>query len=433
MPPASLSVYAPFQLSHFSCFGACIAFVLHPSGMKMPPLSAKLATVSPLLSHAITFCANHHLLPESYLYGLADVQEVGLNTPTYILGKVYEHGVWYYFPVLLSLKWTAGFLGLLGLALYGIFTGRIHRRREVFFLAVPAVFYLLVAIIEGLNIGVRHILPIFPFTFALTGAGIGYLVQRRRAWVYPVAALLLFHAVDSLRCFPNYIPYANTFWGGPANTNLYFTDSATDWAQQLKWTKLWLDAHNIHDCYFAYFAAPFLLPSDYGIPCKPLPTLDTMWEEDLTVPATLQGPILVSYGDLNGFEFGSSVQNPYQPLFLRHPDDVILNSIAVYYGEVSLPDASALQYIVQSKKSLQTNPQIALALGREAVAASPVGFDANLALTDAALAAKNIPAARSAFATVNLRFHQMGRSAQTQWAPELQKRQNQLETALTLP
>jgi hypothetical protein len=401
-------------------------FAMHPVNMVMPTLTSKLATVSPLLSDAITFCANHHLLPESYLYGLADVQQVGLNTPTYILGKVYEHGVWYYFPVLLSLKWTAGFLALLALALYAFATQRIGRPRELFFLALPAAFYLFVAIVEGLNIGVRHILPVFPFIFALTGAGAAYLIQRHRIWIYPVAALLLFHVVDSLRCFPNYIPYANTFWGGPANTNRYFTDSATDWAQQLKWTKEWLDARNIHDCYFAYFAAPFILPSDYGIPCKPLPTLDTFAEEDIAVPPKLHGPILVSYGTLNGFEFGSKIQNPYQTLFLRRPDDVIINSIAVFYGDVSLPDASAMQFVHKSAKALGSDPQAALGFGRQAVAASPTGFDANLALTDAALAAHDLPTARAALATVTQRFQQMEPSAQKQWGPLLQMRRDQL-------
>jgi hypothetical protein len=406
-------------------------FAMRPVGMKMPALSTKLATVSPWLANAITFFANHHLLPESYLYGLADVQQVGLNTPTYILGKVYEHGVWYYFPVLLSLKFTVGFLGLLALALYALFTSPFHRQREVFFLAIPPIFYLLVAIVEGLNIGVRHILPIFPFTFALTAAGLAWLLRERRAWAYPILLLLAIHITDSIRCFPNYIPYANTFWGGPSKTNLYFTDSATDWAQQLKWTKQYLDAHNIHDCYFAYFAAPFLLPSDYGIPCKPLPTLDTMYQLDIPVPATIpaspQVPILVSYGDLNGFEFGSSVQNPYQPLFLRHPDDAIINSIAVFHSPVSLPDASALQFVHQAAISLTSNPQASLAAARQAVAASPQGFDANLALTDAALATHDLPSARSAFAVVQSRFAQMEPSAQTQWAPQLQKRQVQLD------
>ena len=47
-----------------------------------------------------------------------------------------------------------------------------------------------------LNIGVRHVLPVFPFVFAPADGGAAWLVSRRRLWVYPVLALLLWHIVD---------------------------------------------------------------------------------------------------------------------------------------------------------------------------------------------------------------------------------------------
>ena len=46
------------------------------------------------------FCclARLHVLPESYLYGLVDVRRMANGLPSYFLGKVYAHGIWYYFP-----------------------------------------------------------------------------------------------------------------------------------------------------------------------------------------------------------------------------------------------------------------------------------------------------------------------------------------------
>jgi hypothetical protein len=41
--------------------------------------------------------------------------------------------------------------------------------RVRFSLTLPAVFYLAVSIPSPLNIGVRHVLPLFPFVFALAG------------------------------------------------------------------------------------------------------------------------------------------------------------------------------------------------------------------------------------------------------------------------
>jgi hypothetical protein len=320
------------------------------------------------------------------------------------------------------LKWTVGMLGLLLLAIYAFATGKVRRPREVFFLTLPLLFYLAVAMLSPLNIGIRHVLPIFPFAFALVGGAAGWLVQQRRAWAYVVGALLLWHVVDSVRTYPNYLPYANVLWGGPAKTHLYFSDSATDWGQQLKWTRQWVEMNNVKQCWFAYFAAPFILPSDYGIPCKPLPTLDSMYEEDIAVPPLVQGPVLISFGDLNGFEFGTKLRNPYQSLFMRKPDDVIANGIAVFNGNFALPDAAAIEYERQTYRDLKKNPQAALSAAQTAVALVPDGFDANVALGDAYAASGNPAAARAAYMVAMHRIAEMEPTAQEEWNPVLTKK-----------
>src|ERR1700736_2362088 len=102
-----------------------------------------------------------------------------------------------------------------------------------------------------------------------------------------------------------------------------------------------------------------------------------MFEEDIHVPLVVHGPVLISFGDLNGFEFGSKLQNPYQRLFEREPDDVIANSIAVFYGGFSLPEAAAIEYEQRSRASLQgnskapKNPKAALLEAQQAVALVP--------------------------------------------------------------
>lgn len=46
----------------------------------------------------ILAAAHWHLLPESYLCGLADVGITAEFSHTYLPGKVCPHGVWPYFP-----------------------------------------------------------------------------------------------------------------------------------------------------------------------------------------------------------------------------------------------------------------------------------------------------------------------------------------------
>ena len=392
-------------------------YAMHPSGVQMDSLASQISTLPTTSRVVIGFCARFHLLPESYLYGMADVQRVGIFMPMFLLGQVHAHGVWYYFPVILSAKFTIGLIGLLALTVYALITGKLKRPRELLFLILPATCFLIAAMGAPLNIGVRHVLPLFPFAFALAGAGAAALLQQRRAWGYVIAALLLWNIVDSVRLFPNYMPYTNAFWGGPTKAHDYFSDSAVDWAQNLKYAKQYVDSHNIHQCSFAYFAAPYLLPSDYGIPCTLLPTLDTYGEQDIAVPAIVHGPILVSMGTLNGFEFGSRVRNPYQTLFERQPDAIIANSIAVFNGDFALPEAAALQYEHQADANLKKDPKAALTAAREAVALAPNGFDANLSLGDAQAANHNPAAARAAYTVSATRLADMEPTAQQQWRP----------------
>src|SRR6185369_12988107 len=188
-----------------------------PNGLQLnPPLAAYVEGLKPYEAWPIRTAARFHLLPESYLYGLADVKLTANYYTSYVLGKVYAHGVWFYFPVAFLIKSTVAVLALLLLTLVVIATRRLNQWREILFLLVPVIFYLLVAMTVGMNIGVRHILVIYVFLYALIGGAAWTLIRKSRRWFYAVAVLLLIHAASSLFAFPNYIAYANELWGGPS-------------------------------------------------------------------------------------------------------------------------------------------------------------------------------------------------------------------------
>ena len=398
-------------------------FAMHPAGVRLPTLESEARSLDPAMWGFLFFCQHHRLLPESYILGLADVQNVGKATPTYIFGQVHMHGVWYYFPALLTLKWTVGTLLLLGLAIWVYARGRVRNWREFLFLALPALVYFAIAAAGPLNLGVRHILPVFPFVFALIGAAAGWLMQQRRAWRWAVGVLLLAHAAESVAAYPNYLPFANVFWGGSAKTHRYFTDSAVDWGQQLVQVKEWIDRNKIRDCAFAYYAAPELLPSDYNIACRLLPTADTNWEGmQIDVPAVVHGPILISFSDLNGYEFGTRERNPYRGLALREPDETIANGIAVYRGDMPLPAASSMAHVSRAKAALKRDPKLALKEAEIAVALVPDGFDENLALADARFACGDKAGASAALQAVETAMSRMEPEAQQYWRGEVDKK-----------
>ena len=398
-------------------------FAMKPAGAFLPSFESETQPLQASMRGFLFFCQHYKLLPESYIYGLADVQNVGISTPSFIFGQIHLHGIWYYFPVLLTLKWTVGTLLLLVLAVWVYASGRIRKPREIFFLVLPAIFYFAIAMAGPLNLGVRHILPLFPFVFALAGAAMAYLARLRKGWAWVIGMLLLAHAVESLNAFPNYLPFGNQLWGGSSKTYRYFTDSAVDWGQQLIQVKEWTDRHNAKECAFAYYAAPYLLPSDYGIPCRLLPTPDTSWAGmQIDVPPVVHGPILISLGDLNGWEFGTRERNPYRSFVDREPDETIANGVAVYYGDRAIPAAASMAHVSRAYANLGGNRPLALAEAETAVALVPDGFEENRALAEARAANGDKSGARAALQIAAAAVARMEPSAQEFFRQEIDKK-----------
>ena len=225
------------------------------------------------------------------------------------------------------------------------------------------------------------------------------MMRNNRKWSYAVGVLLLVHAASSARAFPNYIPYANELWGGPSQTYKYLTDSNSDWGQQLKSVKQYLDQRGVKECWFVYFAAGVAEPSYYGIPCKPLPTLNTLWlNEPIDVPLSINGPVLISASNLSSVEFGPGPLDPYGQFKLLKPTAVIDSGVFVFDGRFELPLAAAIskdqkaQNLAQAKQLDQ-----ALREAEGAVALAPDSVQTQLALGDVLLAMGQRERARACY------------------------------------
>jgi len=358
-----------------------------PQGLAMSqPLAEFARGLKPFDGRLISTCARWHLLPESYLYGLVDVRYMVGFYPSYIFGKVYPHGVWFYFPSAFAIKTTIPFLALLVLAIAAIATGKLRDWRIILFLSVPAAIHFLVATCLTINIGLRHILPVYVFLTVLVAGAAWVLIQRDRRWAWAVGLLLVFQAVSTTRSFPAYIAYANELWGGPSSTYKYLSDSNTDWAQQLKATKSYLAGRGVTSCWFAYFAEGVVDATGYyGIPCRPLITADTMWvNEKMDIPPVIDGPVLISAGTLSGFEFGSDDLNPYRQFMWLKPVATIQNGILVFDGRFHVARASALSHMQKAGNLGRAGrPSEALVEAQAAVDADPDFFGAQQALGDA--------------------------------------------------
>ncbi len=356
-----------------------------PNGLQLnPPLVEYVKGLKPYEAWPVSVMARLHVLPESYLYGLVDVKLTANYYTSYLLGKVYAHNVWFYFPVAFLIKSTIGALALFLLAIGVIATRRLNCPREILFLVVPVIFYLAVALTVGMNIGVRHILVVYVFLYVLIGGAAWILIAKSRKWTYVVGVLLLVHVASSALAFPNYIAYANELWGGPSQTYKYLTDSNSDWGQQLKSVRQYLDQRGVKDCWFLYFAEGVAEPSYYGIPCKPLPTISTLWlNVPIEVPNSINGPVLISASNLSGVEFGPGSLDPYGQFKLLKPTAVIDHGVFVFDGKFDMPLAAAISK-VQKARNLAQEKQLdnALQEARAAVALAPDAIQTQLALGD---------------------------------------------------
>jgi hypothetical protein len=394
-------------------------YAARPAGLALSPsLAGYVAPLAPGQAAGILLMGKLHLMPESWLYGLADVRAMANGMTSYFMGRNYEHGVWFYFPVLFTIKTTLGMLGLLALTVVAMVRGWVLRaRRELVFLILPPVVYFMVAMDSHLNIGARHILPVWVFCCVIAGAGAVALMRRGRVWVWVVGLLLMMHVGTTLRAEPNYMAYSNEAWGGPTQTYRYLSDSNTDWAQQLVATSDYLRKRGVKQCWIAYFAAPLILPEDYGIPCKRLPTPDSEFAaEEVDVPAVIDGPVLISAGDLNGFESGSRELNAYEQFRGVKPTAFVQDGIFVFDGRFAVPLASALSHVQREEAALKKG-DVAGALREAKVgeAIAPGFVQTEMALGDAEVAAGQPVQARAAYGRAAVKIETMEPDAREVW------------------
>jgi Dolichyl-phosphate-mannose-protein mannosyltransferase len=400
-------------------------YAARPAGLVM---SSSLAEyVKPLSSFnagAILAIGHMHLLPESYLFGLVDVKRMAQFYPTFVLGKVHAHGVWWYFPLVILIKTTLGLLGLLALACFAIVTGKLRKGRELAYVLVPMLVYFGIAVAAGMDIGARHMLPAYVFAFVLAGGSIAALAAQNRRWLWAGVVLVAAHVVSALAVFPNPMAYANEAWGGAKNAHNLLSDANVDWAQQLYQVKAWQDRHPGEECWFAYFAYPEIDPATYGITCHHLPNIDTFWlgGADLA-PAQLHGSVLISAGDLSGCEWPSGKVSPYGSFQEMAPTEVIDHAVFVYRGDIDLRKAAAMSraqnaYALLMKGSMDE----ALAMARAAVAIDPNELLSQMALGDIAAAKGNKDEAQKAWQAALVIAKQLEQDAQASYVPDLEKK-----------
>jgi hypothetical protein len=226
--------------------------------IRKPPLATIFRYAKPLalaaLIGAFVICAAYkfYLAPSFFagINGVAQHNAAGHNS--YLLGQRHHTGVWYFFPVVLAVKTPLAMLVLL-------VGGLVYAWRKRLPIATPAAFaagILMVAMMGRINIGVRHVLPIYT-AFAVIGAVAAAEWMRGPAWrAVPVMALLAWQTLSGAAQHPDYIAYTNELVGNHPESVL--AESDLDWGQDMKLVATFLARHGATRVAFTPYCTSYL-------------------------------------------------------------------------------------------------------------------------------------------------------------------------------
>jgi hypothetical protein len=183
--------------------------------------------------HTVDFL--HVPLPApAFFSGIKSVWDHNLKGhESYLLGKISMTGFWYYYPVVLCLKTP---LAMLAMVLVAIASAL--RKHDPWNLRTPlgmAAGILLCSSLGRINIGVRHVLPLYAGLSVACGIVCSRLWMLSRPWQVgklAVVALLAWFVASGALQHPEYISYTNEIADGHPED--YLADSDLDWMQDME-------------------------------------------------------------------------------------------------------------------------------------------------------------------------------------------------------
>ena len=155
------------------------------------------------------------------------------GTNAFLMGQWSGGGWWYYYFVAFLIKNTIPFVLLSVISILWIKKIGLDRVTMLFFL-VPIGFFFLVTLPDKAQAGIRYFLPIYPLFFVLSAGTAAHFWKNSSKLRAIIVALLMWHAIEAARIYPNYLAYFNELIGGPKNGYKYLRDSNIDWGQDLK-------------------------------------------------------------------------------------------------------------------------------------------------------------------------------------------------------
>ena len=296
---------------------------------------SRIQPPNPLVRGAFALVRNLQLMPDAWTYGFLHFLDHAQTRPAFLMGEHSETGWPHYFLVTFAVKTPVPLL-VLGAAAAVVFARGRAGGRRLAFVGVPFTLYFALALTRTINLGHRHLLPVYPFLFVAAGYAAAALWDRttRRGAARAVLALLLgWYAVGTLRVHPHYLAYFNELVGGPANGYKYLVDSNLDWGQDLVSLRAYMERNAVPRLKLLYFGTAD--PGYYGVACDRLPGYQPPPPSTLVREVRPGDIVAVSATHLQGVYLDPEVKALADLLRARRPVAVIGYSIFVYRADFS--------------------------------------------------------------------------------------------------
>jgi 4-amino-4-deoxy-L-arabinose transferase-like glycosyltransferase len=266
-------------------------------------------------------------LPADWISGMdftnAYNEEKGMEN--YLLGEIYRGNRPYYFAVALAAKTPLATIALTGWGLVTLFIKSPRRWRDEWFIVIPpAVVIAFISFSSNYNIGLRYILPAFPFLFIIAAHPLSDERNPSRITKATVTALVGGGIVSSVLIYPHYLAYFNIAAGGAEKGHLVLADSNIDWGQDLIGIEKYMEDEKIDSVCLVYFgrADPFVYGVDHKVPDQP--------DECETLAVSVQYILGFTYTIISGNDLFRYPPGVFKYLGKHRPDAVIGHTIWVF-------------------------------------------------------------------------------------------------------
>lgn len=213
----------------------------------------------------------------------------------------------------------------------------IWLRWDIFTMLALIAMFLVLGVRSKANIGLRWMLPIYPFMFVLLGGAVLFWLRNLRRQAIEmkkegklkiatglVIILLVWYVGGAFLAYPYYLSYFNELIGSKHNAYLYLVDSNLDWGQDLNRLARWVDYNEIDHLYVDYFGG--------GVPKQAIGADKvTSWHSKMGLPPS--GSYLAvsaTFYQMSEFYARRSNEVSYVRMLPRKPDFQIDSSILIY-------------------------------------------------------------------------------------------------------